>query len=346
MTAPIWDKQLVLVAGKGGVGKTLFAAALCRAAHAAGRRVLAAEVTPDTHTTSPLLTHFGCPRVKGEDPVYIEPRFHGVRLAPQSGHRTFLRDALRVKLLVDAAMRSGALTRFLLAAPTFPEIGVLYQLTSVLRSGRFDHVIIDLPATGHAVGLASLPKTVLRFVPSGLIGGALQYGLDCMMDANRCAAVVPTLPESMPVTEAFELIAALGRCGITTSTSILNRLPDDPFEPAERDALERVAQGRGGESVLGSRELKRLDRALAAREVFHRDMPETVNRYEVPILRTERGDLIERLNEHLSKPSAYPGPRSQPSVAAGPPGVVRGTDSPQMDGAVSAPRRPGAEGVG
>ena len=60
-----------------------------------------------------------------------------------------------MKILADAAMRSNAIRRFLAAAPTFPEMGVLYRLLDLVRAKRRDGsvehetIIVDLPATGH-----------------------------------------------------------------------------------------------------------------------------------------------------------------------------------------------------
>jgi anion-transporting ArsA/GET3 family ATPase len=277
----IWDRRLILVTGKGGVGKSIVTAALARAAHAAGRRVLVAEVTPDVSTYSRLLAHFGHATDKGEEPFQIEPRLFGARITPSTGHRLFLRAALRVRLVVDTAMRSAALTRFLMAAPTFPEIGALYQLVSLLRMPEYDHVIVDLPATGHALALASLPKTVLRIVPSGLIGNAIREGLETMTDPARGGAVVVTLPESMPITESIELTAALKKLSIPVRAIVLNKMPRDAFTPEEKAALETLLES-GGDPLLGAREYKRLKRALAARDSFRTIVPADINRVEIP----------------------------------------------------------------
>jgi arsenite-transporting ATPase len=279
---PIWDRELVLVTGKGGGGKTTLTAALGLGAQRAGRRVLVAEITPDLHTTSPLLGHFGRPDVREEEPVRLDDRLYGVRIAPQTGHRMFLRAGLKVKLLVDTAMRSAALTRFLMAAPTFPEVGILYQIVELLRSRRFDHILIDLPATGHALALASLPRVVNRIVPSGLIGDAIREGLECLTDRRRCWTAIATLPESLPVTETVELTEALGRCDIAVGAAVLNRIPDDPFSDPEWTALRAHLAGRTG-PLLGSRELTRLERAHRARDSFHRVIPAPTRRYEVPV---------------------------------------------------------------
>jgi anion-transporting ArsA/GET3 family ATPase len=277
----IWDRQLVLVTGKGGVGKSVITAALARAAHQSGKRVLVAEVTPDVSTYSRLLAHFGHASATGEEPFVIEPRLFGARITPSTGHRLFLRAALRVRLVVDTAMKSAALTRFLMAAPTFPEIGTLYQLVTLLRAKNFDHVFVDLPATGHALALASLPKTVLRIVPSGLIGDAIREGLETMTDPRRGGAVVVTLPESMPITEAFELKDALRRLSIPVRAMILNKLPRDPFTPEEKLALDAYLAEPSNGHLLGGREFKRLERALEARESF-RNALDPSRRVEIP----------------------------------------------------------------
>ena len=281
---PIWSRELVLVSGKGGVGKTTLTATLGRMAQKAGRRTLIAEVTPDLLNSSPLLSYFGHPRPRSEDPFRIENKLFGVRIAPQSGHRLFLRQALKVRLLVDTAMKSAALTRFLMAAPTFPEIGVLFQIVHFLRQGRFDHIIIDLPATGHALALASLPRVVHRIVPTGLIGDAIKEGLDCLTSDKRCWAVIPTLPESMPVTETSELITSLEECGITVGGAILNKVPTSPLDKSDRDQIKQWKGEHPNKPFLGARELVRLDRAHQARKMFHEILPASIPKYETPEL--------------------------------------------------------------
>ncbi|MCK6550958.1 arsenic transporter [Myxococcota bacterium] len=304
----IWDRKLVLVTGKGGVGKSVITAALARAAHAAGRRVLVSEVTPDVSTHSRLLAHFGRAMDKAEEPIELEPRLHGVRITPSTGHKLFLRAALRVRLVVDAAMKSAALTRFLMAAPTFPEIGALYQLVTLLRDPSFDHVFVDLPATGHALALAALPKTVLKIVPSGLIGDAIREGLETMTDPKRGCALVVTLPESMPITESLELAESLDKLKIPVRAMVLNKMPPDPFSADEKQALAEHLASRTTSHLLGAREYKKLLRALDAREGFRRSVPSRIPRAEVPLFdstddRVLLGELAKTLSAALEERS-------------------------------------------
>lgn len=294
----LWDRKLVMVTGKGGVGKTTVSAALVRSAVAAGRTVLAAEVSSETSTTSPLMTRLGAPEVKSTEPEEIAAGLHGVRLVPSAGHRQFLQGALRVRMLVDAAMRSAALKRFLMAAPAFPEVGTLFQLVSLLRSDDYDHVIVDLPATGHALGLAALPRTVLGLVPGGLIGNAIREGLETMTDASRGRAVLVTLPEAMPVSETMELKRGMEGHGIAVPAIILNRIPRDPFTDEERDALHAhlLTTER---PILGSREFRRLDRVRTARKRFDNEAGSAQRIYVPEILGVDDGAVVDAVGAHL-----------------------------------------------
>ena len=306
--AHMWERELVLVTGKGGVGKTTVCAALARAANQAGRSVLVAEVTSEVGHQSQLLRLFGRPVVRSEEPVELAESLFGVRVTPSTGHRLFLRAALRVGPLVDAAMRSAALRRFLLAAPAFPEIGTLYHLVTLLRQKVYDHVIVDLPATGHALGLVSLPQTILKVIPgSGLIGTAIQEGLEVMTDPGRTGTVIVTLPETLPVTEAYELSGGLARLRVPVSAMVLNQVPENPFQDGERAALRHHLAGRNDDRpLLGGREFLRLERALEARTRFYDLLPAGVPGREVPLAneQDDPGEVVDRVALHLGRPGS------------------------------------------
>ena len=292
----MWDRELVMVTGKGGVGKTTIAAALARKAHRAGRKVVVADVSSDATTRSQLLELFGHGNLKGDDPVEMARGLFGIRIMPSIGHKLFLRAALKVRMVVDAAMKSAALNRFLMAAQTFPEIGTLYHLVHVLRMKKFDHVILDLPATGHALGLASLPKTVLKILPSGLIGDAIREGLTAMTDPKRGSAVIVTLPEHMPVTEALELGEGLSKLSIPVQAMVLNKMPENPFSEEERRALDAHIRGRTGTLLLGTREFRKLERALSAQKMYRAMVAPELQR-EIAML--DAGDVLAHVERAL-----------------------------------------------
>ena len=202
-----WPQRALMVTGKGGVGKTTLAAALARTLAREGHYVLAAEIAGDDGDgPSPLIEALGGrrPRDGGLRPVL--PNLEVVRLTPHAGQQGFFRDTLRIKLLVDAALRLAAIRRFLSAAPAFNELGVLYELFRLMRERRpdgrprFERVVVDTPATGHALAITQLPDIVLRLIPGGPIGTATREGLSILRDPAQTASIVVTLPEALPVT--------------------------------------------------------------------------------------------------------------------------------------------------
>ena len=242
------QRRAILVTGKGGVGKTTLAAAIAHLAARNGKRVLVAEVSYEPDATSPLARALGLERL-GEEPTAIAPNMKAVLLTPTSGHVRFLRATLPVKRLADAALRAAAIRRFLLAAPTLAEMGVLYRILDLVNEkradGGFEHelVVVDLPATGHALALAQIPAAILEVIRSGPIATAMREGIALLKDPSRTSSVVVTLPETLPVSEAMELVQSIQRSAIPFSGMVLNRMPEDPFMAEEREAVDAWVQG-------------------------------------------------------------------------------------------------------
>jgi anion-transporting ArsA/GET3 family ATPase len=239
---------------------------------------------------------------KGPEVVQVEPRLSFVRLASAEGHRRFLEDVLPLKLMAEAAMRSRALRRFLEAGPALREMGVLYQMLALVRrthsDGRSVHplCVVDLPATGHALALASLPRSILSVMPGGPIGRAVREGLDLIQDPKRTGVFLVTLPEPLPVSETLEMAGELGRLGLPLSATVLNRMPEDPFESDHREAVGRLLDTHGPHQ--GARALARLDRATHARERLAGNL--SVPLLTLPEVRATGSALVERLAASLT----------------------------------------------
>lgn len=270
----ILSSRVVIVTGKGGVGKTTLAAALARLGSERGRRVLVAETGGDPAAPSPLLEALVGPgRRPSEEPVEVEPGLSTVLLTPEAGHRAFLRDVLPLGFLADRALRAEPLRRFLGAAPAFSELGVLFRGLQLIRAERrrgvpdYDLVIIDAPATGHALAFASLPELVLKIIPGGPIGRACREGLDLLTDPAQTRVMLATLPEALPASEALELLAGLEHHRLAVAALVANLVPHDPFSPAEHDALSAfLGADASAAPVLGGRSVGKLRRAASALE--------------------------------------------------------------------------------
>lgn len=304
MLDALWERRALLVSGKGGVGKTTFAAALARAAVATGRQVLLAEVEvspEDADSPSPLASLMGV-RSPGPRVSEVSPGLSYVRLSSIEGQRLFLHEVLPVRLMADAALRTRALRRFLEAAPALREMGVLYQMLALVRRTRPDGrplyplTVLDLPATGHALALASLPDALLSVMPGGPIGRAVREGLELLRNPVLTGALLVTLPEPLPVSETLELATAIGRHRIPLAAGVLNRVPDNPFPPEGRAAVERLLGTHGPHR--GQRALARLDRAQAAEARLAGNLPAPL--LTLPELPEHGRELVARLATHLT----------------------------------------------
>ena len=271
LSEAIFSKRAILLTGKGGVGRTTIAAALALAAARRGLRVLIAEVGEPDVDFSPLGAIFGHQTLP-KQPTVLAPGVSGVMVWSRMGHERFLRMVLPIPALVRAALRSGALRRMLDAAPSLNELGVFYHMLSLVRenpdTGKADYdlFIVDLPATGHALGMAHLPENILSIIPSGPIHRAMTEGMSVFFNPELSAMFVVTLPETLPVTECVELLEGLESTDMPIGGVLVNKVHADDFTADEREALSPLFEGRalfGETRFLG---LSKVDEALQTLE--------------------------------------------------------------------------------
>lgn len=260
------NKRILLITGKGGVGRSVVTSALAHIAKRRNIRVLVAELGDDPEDYSPLARYFGRDRLSVQ-PEELAEGIRGVVLLAHTGQDLFLREVLHSATLSRAALGSDAIRRLLSAGPSFREMGIFFQLLSLLRKERADGqpehelIIVDMPATGHTLSLTGLPELLLRLVPRGPIAAALREGQAYLNDPVKAAAWVVTLPETLPVSESLELLDGLARTAMPVGGVFLNRIPVDPYTASERAALRPIL---AGDDILGTESYRKPE--LAQRE--------------------------------------------------------------------------------
>jgi anion-transporting ArsA/GET3 family ATPase len=278
-------------------------AALATLAQRKGVRVLICDIGDDPNDYSPLARHFGRDRMPASVET-IAPGIRGVVLLARSGQELFLKSVLHSGTLARAALSSDALRRLLSAGPSFKEMGVFFQLLTLLRAKRSDGspenqlVLIDMPATGHTLSLTGLPELLLRLVPRGPIAAALREGQSYLNDPKQGAAWVVTLPETLPISECLELLEGLHKTGMPIGGVMVNRVPVDPFTAVEREALQSPLERI---NPLGAEGFRRP--VLAQREIARLRAGMKLPLVELPEL-AHGVDLIASLTDGLERQAA------------------------------------------
>jgi len=240
------QSRVLVVAGKGGVGKTTITAALAKMASTNGLQVLVVELEGKSGVT----TAFG--REGSLD--YDERVLNSLSADAAVRARRITPDDALVEYLADHGMKriskrlvsSGALDVVATAIPGIRDILVLGKVKQLERDDPADLILVDAPATGHAMTFLSSAKGLLDAARSGPVRAQAADVVDLLSDPKRCQVALVTLPEEMPVNEVIETAYQLeDRIGITLGPVIVNgclpeqRLLDtDPKEAAAQAGVE------------------------------------------------------------------------------------------------------------
>ncbi len=221
------SRTVLVVSGKGGVGKTTVAAALASLSARSGRSVLL--VSSDGRGDAPAL--FG-----REDRGYDEaPLAQGLRTITTDFDALltdFVHAVAPVRLLGDRMLALPVFRFFTRATPGLPDLLLLGKIREILKrtrgtakEPRYDLVVLDAPATGHAMSLLSLPRTILKTVPAGPLR-KLALDVDALLsDPAKTALVAVAEPAELAATETEELVAgARAAAGLATALIVVNRV--------------------------------------------------------------------------------------------------------------------------
>ncbi len=298
----ILSRRIDPVTGKGGVGRTTVAAALAEAAAGHGKRVLLTEIGDPEGGFSAIGRKFGREHLTPDPEPLTLSGLRGCHVWATRGHELFAHSVVPAGPLIRAALRSRALRKFVAAVPSLYELGVFYHLLALLGAqhadGRPEHEVIvaDMPATGHALALTRLPEILLDALPDGPIPRYMREGQAYLNDPTKGVAWVVTLPELLPVTEALELIDGLRETHVEAAGVILNRIPEDPFDPEERQALEALLAQQPMQGEIG---FQQMGAARAAGEQLRASTEVPI--YELPDVPQAAGESPNALQPELCR---------------------------------------------
>jgi anion-transporting ArsA/GET3 family ATPase len=249
------QSRVLVVAGKGGVGKTTITSALAAMAARAGLDVLVVELEGKSGVTaafggsgslgynrSPMSPSAGSPSA-GSGPAGPGPgEIHARRITPDDALLEYLADH-GMGRISKRLVSSGALDVVATAIPGIRDILVLGKIKQLEREAEADLILVDAPATGHAMTFLSSAQGLLDAARSGPVRAQAADVVELLTDPDRCQVALVTLPEEMPVNEVIEAAYQLeDKVGLTLGPVIVNAcLPDEPWLTEDPAAAAREA---------------------------------------------------------------------------------------------------------
>jgi anion-transporting ArsA/GET3 family ATPase len=200
----VLDRRLLLVSGKGGVGKSAVSAALAILAARHGKRVLAIAMTEPLG----LAAHLGVEALDYR-PAAIRPGLFASRVDRANALDEYLGTQLRAARSLPTAQLSKALNVLVDTAPGVREIITVGKPIYEVWQGRWDLVVADAPALGQLQSYLDAPRTITGLVPTGAVQEQAAQLADTLADPLLSGLVLVTTAEELPILETRQAIAQI-----------------------------------------------------------------------------------------------------------------------------------------
>jgi anion-transporting ArsA/GET3 family ATPase len=234
------NKRLIFVTGKGGVGKSACTAGLAMALSRRGRRVLVVET--DAYSAMTVILGAG---QSEHTIVHVIDGLYAINLRSKQCLVETLTRYLPSERVVRAITQNRVTESFFTSAPSVNEFVLLDKILALLETEdrAWDHIVVDLPASGHALTFLGVPRTLNAMMRNvGPIAKRASEVDSIITNASKSAVVAICLPEEMPVNETIELAANLKTTlGRSLDLTLVNMVHDRPISEDHEDDFERAS---------------------------------------------------------------------------------------------------------
>lgn len=302
----LFEHRLLFVTGKGGVGKTTVAAALGLAAARSGLRTIVCELDARER----LHNMFNV-STRGFEEVELAPDLYAIAIDPQHAIEEYLLLQIKVRAVYDMLFKNRIFDYFAAATPGLAElvtIGKVWELAQPDRLKKksipYDLVIVDAPATGHALAMLEAPETFKKIARVGPIHRQAGYIQSFLHDPETTAIIAVATAEEMPVNETIDLRAELiSRVGLDLALGVVNSLEPEFFSAKEIASLKKLdplapLDAAILQSERATRQAGQYERLAAELDRPLIDLPFL---YEKAIARAELNELADKLAHDLAE---------------------------------------------
>ena len=161
------------------------------------------------------------------------------------------------------------------AIPGIRDVLVLGKVKQLERARSADLIVVDAPATGHAVTFLTSASGLVDAARGGPLRTQALEVVELLNDPNRCRVMLVTLPEELPVSETIESAYTLeDKAGVQLGPVVVNACDPEPRgldTPAAEvaaaagvDVAPDAPRRTGGGSPVSPGPTRRLGRAGGA----------------------------------------------------------------------------------
>lgn len=241
----ILSSHIVIVTGKGGVGKSTVAAAIAAREAKKGKKVLLVEFGEEGFLGGLL----------GVQNVSIQARRverFGFDLAiwdTETCLREYVLHFVKIERLFKIFFENRVMRTFINVAPALKELALLGKLTSGERhvgpEFKYDLVVVDGYASGHMLALMRAPKGMADVIKAGPMGYHSEQIYKVLTDSKITSYVIVTLSDELPTTEAIELHQTLKSEFNVEAQIVMNRCLAPPASAQEISQMTSAGQATG-----------------------------------------------------------------------------------------------------
>jgi anion-transporting ArsA/GET3 family ATPase len=254
--------QLVLVSGKGGVGKSAVAAATALHVHRQGARVLALSMVG---TGGGLASHLGT-GVLTFAPVEVFPGLSALTVDRSKALIEYLRVQIGLPPFAALPPVVRAFDALAAAAPAVREIVTIGKVLWEVKRDLWDVVVADGPPTGQIASFLRAPTSISELVSSGRVAEQAAWMSETLKSADTLLRIV-TLPEELPMSETGETLAWL------EANPVVSRIQVVANRVLPRLVLDKIPGGRVGEAARLHLEVQAEQDSWLERHPVDRQLP-------------------------------------------------------------------------
>ncbi len=214
-------KEIHFVTGKGGVGKSTYAALLAHEFALRGKKTLLVEIGERSYYAS----LFG--RSFQYKPQKVENQLEVAHWSSQECLKSYVLSLVKVQALYKLFFENPISQSLIQVAPALAELSVMGQITSSPRQygphGDHEVLVVDAYATGHFLNLLRAPEAMAETIQFGPMHEQSQKMQEVLAQSGMCHCHIVTLAEELVLTESFELYDTLKKELNWNSRLVLNR---------------------------------------------------------------------------------------------------------------------------